>query len=216
VPGEILSIFGQLVGPPDPVGARLDAMGGLATSLGDVQVFFDGVAAPILLAGGFQVNVQVPYELAGRAATRMQLIYRGVESNPLSVPLVPALPAIFTAIGTSQAAALNQDGTVNSAANPAARGSVVSLFATGCPQTEPPGVTGEPAHAPLPQLLTPATITIAGRPAEVLYSGAAPGFVGTMQFNVRLPLDPPAQGSVSVTLLMENQASRSGTTLWIK
>jgi uncharacterized protein (TIGR03437 family) len=51
--------------------------------------------------------------------------------------VVPSVPGIFTKTqtGTGQAAALNQDGSPNSEANPAARGSTVSLFATGEGQT---------------------------------------------------------------------------------
>ena len=43
--------------------------------------------------------------------------------------------------GQGQAAALNQDGALNSAENPAAAGSVVVLYGTGEGQTDPPGRT---------------------------------------------------------------------------
>ena len=60
------------------VPGQLDASGRVATTLSETQVLFDGRAAPILYAGAFQVNVQVPYEVAGRKTTSVQLLYRGV------------------------------------------------------------------------------------------------------------------------------------------
>jgi len=38
-----------------------------------VQVTFDGIAAPILYAGGDQVNLQVPFEIDGRNEVTMQV-----------------------------------------------------------------------------------------------------------------------------------------------
>ena len=81
--------------------------------------------------------------------------------------------------GTGQAAALNQDGTVNSPANPAQPGSIVSLFGNG------------PA---------PSSQFIASVPAKILYGGQAPGLApGVTQLNVLLPSNLPA-GAASVGL----------------
>ena len=83
------------------------------------------------MAGAFQVNAQVPYEVAGRKTTVVQLVYRGVPSNPVELAVTDAAPQLFTLLGTSQAAVLNQDGSVNALTNAAARGSVISFFAIG-------------------------------------------------------------------------------------
>ena len=103
------------------------------------------------MASYFQVNVQVPYEITVGKTTVMRLLYRDVPSNPVALETADAAPGIFTTFnGGSDALALNQDGTINSPGNPAPRGSIVALFATGCGQTSPPSVTGVPAATPLP------------------------------------------------------------------
>jgi uncharacterized protein (TIGR03437 family) len=216
-PGQLLNIFGQGIGPTDPLAAQVDDSGRVAASLGGLQVLFDGVPAPILLAGAFQSTVQVPYETAGRASTSMQLIYRGVVSNVVAMPVADTAPGIFTALGGSEISALDEDGSVNSASNPAKRGSILTVFATGCGQTSPPGATGQPA-AVAPLVLTP-TIAISTKPVEVLYAGAAPGLVGVTQFNVRVPLDTPVQSPADragMVLTVGGQSSRQGIVFWAR
>lgn len=71
---------------------------------------------------------------------------------------------------------MNQDGSVNSVANPAAKGSVVVFYATG---------GGELAGD---RLALPVNVFIDGIDSEVLYAGVAPGLVsGALQVNVRVP-----------------------------
>ena len=188
-PGEILSLYGQGIGPDPAVGARL-VDGRVPSSLGEVQAIFDGLAAPVLLASYFQVNVQVPYEVAGRSKIKLRLLYRDVPSNEVELEVAAAVPEIFTASANpSEALALNQDGTLNGPSNSAARGSIVSFFVTGEGQTDPPRATGVPALA---AGSLRASVTIAGRSAEILYAGPAPTLVGVAQINARIPADVPS------------------------
>ena len=76
-PGEIVTLWGVDLGPEAGGGARLDSSGRLATSIGDTQVLFDGVAAPLTYAGKNQVNAVVPYGVAANSETRVQVQYRG-------------------------------------------------------------------------------------------------------------------------------------------
>jgi uncharacterized protein (TIGR03437 family) len=188
--------------------------------VGDVQVLFDGVPAPLVFCWYYQVNVQVPYEVASRQTTSVQLIYLGIPSNVVQLAITPAAPGIFTKpAGAAEASLFNQDGSINGPLSPAARGSIVSIFATGAGQTMPPSITGAPAPIPLaaiPQLVTAA---IGGRSAEVLYAGPAPGLVGVMQVNARVPNDVPVTSSldlVSLAASVGTAASRSGVVLWVK
>lgn len=217
-PGEILSIYGQGVGAAVPSVGALDANGKLPVTVGEVQVLFDGVPAPIYVAGYFQVNVQIPWEIAGKTSTTVQLFYRSVPSNPLSLPVAAAAPELFTIGGTFQTAALNQDGSLNTSGAPAARGSVVVFFGTGLGITNPPGVTGQPASGAGATAL-PVTVRIGNVPAEVLYAGPAPGLVGVQQINVRVPesitIAGPA-GPVGVNIAAGEFASRAGVTVWVK
>jgi uncharacterized protein (TIGR03437 family) len=218
-PGQIISVYGQLIGPQNPMGAQLDASGNIARLLGETQVFFDGIPAPMFLAGYYQVNVQVPYEVAGEAAAKVQLVYRGVPSNLIELPLADSAPGLLVPLATTDAAAFNQDGTLNSASNAAARGSILTVFATGCGQTSPASATGVPAQLPLAAPALPVTLTIANLQAEILFAGAAPGLVGATQINARIPLDVPVEslpGKASLILAVGSHASRIGITFWIK
>ncbi|MBZ5724447.1 MAG: cellulase family glycosylhydrolase [Acidobacteriia bacterium] len=217
-PGEILAIFGQLIGPVNSVGAQVDATGQVARLLSDTQVFFDGIAAPVFLTGYFQVNVQVPYEVAGKT-TVVQLVYRGVPSAKIQLPVTAASPGILTHLGTNDAAALNQDATPNGFSNPADRGAIVSLFATGSGATLPASPTGVLAQFPLAACALEVAVSIGGRPAGILYSGAAPGLDGVMQINARIPADIPLDAipqRVPVVLKVGDFASRDGVTFWLK
>jgi uncharacterized protein (TIGR03437 family) len=216
--GEILSIYGQAIGPAKPVSAAYDTAGRLPVVLGETQVYFDGVPAPMFLTGAFQVNVQVPWEIAGRRTTVVQLVYRGVPSNTVELAVTPAAPELFTLLGTIQAAVLNQDGSINDAGAAAPRGSVVSFFATGAGQTAPVSVTGVPAAA-AGVLTNTITLRMANVPVEVLYAGPAPGLVGVVQINARIPAATPigaAVDRVSVILSTAGANSRNGITFWVK
>jgi uncharacterized protein (TIGR03437 family) len=217
-PGEILSIYGQGIGPLKPVSAAYDATGRLPLTLSDTQVFFDGIAAPLFVTGAFQVNVQAPWEIAGRRTTQVQLIYRGVNSNTVELTVIPAAPELFTLLGTFQAAVLNQDGAVNDAGAAAPRGSVVSFFATGVGPTVPAGLTGTPASS-AGSMINPVTLRMANIPVQVIYAGPAPGLVGVTQINARIPDATPigaAPDRVSVILSAGGIDSRNGITFWVK
>jgi trimeric autotransporter adhesin len=136
------------------------------------------------------------------------------------MPVTPVAPSIFSMdyTGSGQGAILNQDGvTVNATAAPAPKGSIVSIYATGEGQTNPSGIDGQFATSfTLPKPKLPVTVTIGGRPAEVLYYGAAPGQVaGLMQVNARIPADVDA-GEVPVTIQVGTAASQPGITVVVK
>jgi uncharacterized protein (TIGR03437 family) len=191
-PGEIISITGVGLGPTIPVAARL--IGGqqtIASQLGGVQVFFDGVAAPLLYASSTQINAIVPFGTAGRQETRMVISNVGLTSNEARLGVVSAIPAIFLTQAVYQhlpvAAALNEDGTINSPINRAAPGSIVSIFGTGFGALAPLPPDGTLLSKSLPALQEDINVFGPGF-IEVLYGGPAPGQVaGAIQINFRLP-----------------------------
>ena len=212
-PGEILAILGANLGPGVLVSAQLNPQNHVTSALGDTQVLFDGVAAPLLYASANQVGVVVPFEV--KTTTKMVVENSAGQTTALSMPVVAATPALFTAseLGSGQAAAVNQDGTVNSAANPAPAGSVISLYATGLGQTKPAGVDGAIATATAPTNLT-VTVLINGLPAYVAYAGAAPGMIdGSFQVNVRIP--PLAPSSSVVPVVLQVGGAVSPPDVWI-
>jgi uncharacterized protein (TIGR03437 family) len=152
----------------------------------------------------------VPYEVDGAKTATIQTIVGGVASETWTVPVAAAAPGIFTSgsSGTGFAAALNQDGTINNASNPATRGTVVSLFATGGGQTQPAGVTGTLAGSSGASPKLPVSAKIGGQNANVLYAGAAPGLIsGVMQLNVAIPVEI-GSGTASLTIQVGDSSSQ--------
>jgi uncharacterized protein (TIGR03437 family) len=221
-PGQIVSIFGAGLGPETPASFRLDGSFVVAPELEGTRVLFDGVAAPVLATSAGQVNAIVPYGVGARQETRVQVEYQGRRTADTVIPVARSAPAIFTLsqTGSGQGAILNQDSTVNGPANPAARGSIIQIFATGGGETNPAGVDGRvtlPRFGPLPVQVLPVAVTIGGFAAEVLYAGAAPELVaGVLQVNARVP-DQAAPGSaVPVVLTVGDNASPATVTVALR
>ena len=209
-PGEIVSIFGVQMGPAAGVSGQLNADGRLDASLGGVTVLFDGIPAPLSFVRSDQINAQIPYAIAGQSVTHVKVSYQGATSGEASVPVTPTAPGIFVYDNdTTRAVVLNQSGAFNSATNPAAPGEVITLFATGEGQTDPPGIDGKPADAPYPVPIAPVELQIDGQKAEIQYAGAAPGFAGLMQINARVPANIAGSGLVSLQLSIGGVSSPS-------
>ena len=188
-PGEIIAIMGSAIVPP--------------ADSGTANVTFDSLPAPLLYTSSGQINAVVPFGIAGRKGATLDIAGSSGSLARLSVPVESASPAIFTldSSGTGQGAILNQDGTVNSPDNPAQRGSIVVLFATGAGQTDPPGTDGLIPTTVLPHPVLPVSVQIGGKSAEVLYAGAAPGLIsGVLQVNCRVSTEIDSGKSVSVLL----------------
>ena len=174
-PGEVFTLLGSSIGPISTTGP---SGGPSSTTLGATRVLFDGVPAPLLYAGPNQINGVIPYAVAGNTSTDMRILNGDRLVSDLMMPVVAASPAIFTldASGVGQGAILNQDSTLNSPSNPAIKGAIIVLFATGAGQTDPVGVDGHIAgDFLLPKPLGPVAVRIGDQDAEVLYAGAAPG-----------------------------------------
>jgi len=211
-PGEIVTLFPGNAGPATLALLGLDSSGNVLTRIGGTRVLFDGIAAPMIYAVNDQISCVVPYEVAGETATQVQVEYNGILSVAVTVPVLPAVPGFLTvnSQGTGQAVAVNSDGSLNSASNPAARGDYVVLYATGEGQRRPAGVTGQPAPAyDLPIL--PVSMTIGGAAANLLYAASAPGFVGLMQIDVTIPQAAATGGAVPINLVIGTAQSPSVT-----
>ena len=183
-PGEIVTVFGNSLGPATGVGATIDSKGFIETTLANVKVTFNGYPGPILYAGARQINTIVPYELAGASNVSVEAIFGSARSNSVT------LPVVSNASGKGPGAILDVNYHLVSASNPVSAGSVIQIFATGQGQTSPGGVDGliEPLSLPLPYPLLVAGAMIGGVPATIQYVGAAPGLVaGALQVNVFVP-----------------------------
>src|ERR1019366_8274252 len=116
-----------------------------------------------------EVGLAVPYEIAGKNSTNVQITYGGQSSAIIAVPVVTAAPAIpTTGAGTGQAEMFNQDMTYNSSTSPAAVNSIVSIYVTGEGLTTP-ATDGLINIASFPALTQPVTAMIGGQNATVNY-----------------------------------------------
>jgi len=188
--GEIITIFGSGMGPGT---LQVAPSGSFPTDLGGVQVTVGGYLAPIIYVRGDQISVSVPYEINRPifvATVPVIVRYLGQSSNGVNLTQAATAPGVFTAgNGTGQSAALNQNLSINSAGNPAAKGEVIVLYLTGEGQTAPAGVTGKITNnATTFPVSGQVTVTIGGQPAQVLFAGEAPGLIsGVMQVNAIIP-----------------------------
>jgi len=218
-PGEIVSVFGQGFGPSALETFAIGSDGKLPDYLGEILVLFDGIPAPLLAAVDGQVNAIVPYEVAGRSHVEMYLIYQGSVSAPFLVAVKKASPALFTmdASGNGQGAILNQNMSVNSFLNPAMRGSIVSLYATGLGELTGDAETGALVGDELPRVSQPIRVYVGGVIAQLLYAGGAPGLVNSVtQLNVRIPPNARSGTSVPVSFSAGDEASKGLVTLAIQ
>ena len=114
----------------------------------------------------------------------------GQSSQPVSIPVAATHPGLFPGIW-------NQDGTVNSAANPAVRGSIVILYATGQGLTAPASATGAyPMGGVFPSPAAESSLRIGSAQAELIFRGQAPFTAGLMQLNARVPMDAAPEARV--------------------
>jgi uncharacterized protein (TIGR03437 family) len=150
----------------------------------------------------------------------MQVVYEAaagtLQTAAWVLPVAGSAPGVFTldATGTGQAAVLNQDGSVNSATNPAARGSAISIYATGEGQTSPAGVTGSVTQSNTKTPLLPVTAKIGGIDATVQYVGPAPGEVaGLLQVNAVIPQGASPGLAEPVTVSVGGIVSQAGVTI---
>jgi len=186
VVGSIVNAASGAIGPVAP-GQFISIHG---TGVG-VPVTIDGAAVTPVYSSLFQTNVQVPGSVKGTAVI-------GVGHVLTTLPVVAAAPGIFTlnGSGVGPGAVLNEDNSVNTPDNPAARESVLQIFGTG---------DGEQA------VLMEASI--GGIASEVLYGGS---LTGLWQVNARVPADAGPGPRVPLLLRVGGVPTQSGVTVSVQ
>ena len=194
----------------------MDLDGNVTKELGGITAIFGGALAPILYATPNQINLVAPFSLLP-GTVRVELRRDGALVAAFDRAVSQTHPGLFTVNGLRYGplAALNQDGSINSASNPAFPGSVVSLFATGLGAMVPLAIDGAIPQAPVNRPATPFSlglyITLGGPYSPQLdYVGNAPGLVeGAIQINLHLPQSEPPDGIVTVL-------TANGGTIWVR
>ncbi len=198
-PGMMVSLFGNGLGPQQGIQTQATLRSPFPTQAGNVEVTFDGKPAPLVWVQDAQINAVAPWSLTPGRTTQVCVSYQDVKTNCLTVPVARTSPGVFTRDGV-HAAAMNQDGTINSADHPAPVGSIISVWATGLGPIDPAQGDGTLVGFPLPTNTAQAavqailvTIGLFGdggttiTPFVVTYAGPAPYLVaGTSQINFQV------------------------------
>ncbi len=200
-PGEMVTIFGTGLGPTELVQGTYDGSGMLATYVAETRVFFDDAQAPLMHVSATQVTAVAPMGISG--STNVRVEYQLRRSAAIAVPVAGAAPAIFGGVW-------NQDGTVNAAGNPAARGSVVSLYCSGLGKLKGAPVYGKlPMAGKWPAPEAAVTVSFGDAEGEIQFAGQiSPGVV---QLNVKVPAAAPAGADVPLVLKAAGAAARAVT-----
>jgi len=168
-PGGIGTIFGASLA------------GVMSTQLlgGSVLLTMGGEAATILFANDRQINFVAPSGLAEGEVEVMVSVGPGESSEPVRARVFALQPGIF----------VQPDGTA------AARraGDVLEIYATGMGALQ-----ASRENIFLEDTVVRPRVLIGGREAEVLFSGAAPGFLGLNQINVRIPAGTAGRQTVQI------------------
>lgn len=168
-----------------------------ASDLPQTQVLFNTTSAPVLAVTPTEVLVRVPVSLAGVQSVQIAIDNQGLQIAQITAAVAIAAPALFAG-ANGQASAVNEDGTLNSPSNPAARGSIVTLFGTG------EGVTG-----------LPFSVSIGGYEATILYAGPAGSYPGMFQINAQLPTGYFSPGTWPVVVDAGTFSTQPGVTLTV-
>ncbi len=214
-PGEIVVLGLPGFAPSQFTDIGLNILGPLDTNLAGVQVMFDGRPAFVITVDLGKVVCIAPLEIAGQASSAVQVNIDGQLSNVLNVIVADTALGLLSLDGSGMgpANARNADGSLNTASNPAADGSKLTVFLTGAGLTNPAEADGA---APASYSIVPAasiTSLFQNQQEGLSLTGSVhslPGFVpGLFGFDFIIPTEPGFVGQLSVSLESNSSNSQS-------
>ncbi|MDP9171213.1 MAG: hypothetical protein M3N54_11395, partial [Acidobacteriota bacterium] len=197
-PGSVVAIFGSQLGAQL---AQADSVP-WSTSLGNVSVTFNGVAAPLQFVAQGQINAQLPWDVlpTGAGTANVVVTNNGVVSAPQAVVVNPIAPGIFQASGHAIAINITDPtsarylsfaapaGSIPGAATfPARAGDFLFIYATGLGPVDSPVLSGHDSLDKTRQAVTKPVALVANTPANVLFAGLSPQYPGIYQVNIAVP-----------------------------
>lgn len=192
-PGSIISLFGSGLAQTTQSANGFP----LPASLAGATVLVGNLEAPIFYASPGQINTQIPYNAPAGGAT-LTITNAGSVVGSSGFVIQNTAPGLFL-LGGGRAAALNQDGTINSETQPAGSGTVIAVYATGLGAVDNAVSTGAAAPAaPLSHVLAPVQASVGSQSAQVLFAGLAPGFAGLYQLDLVVPQLTPGDYTVQI------------------
>jgi len=204
-PGALVAIFGSGLATATASAAGLP----LPTSLNGTQVLMNGIPMPLFFVSAGQINAQVPWNISGSSVSTQASVNSAL-SNTITAAIAPAAPAVFTTSqsGSGQGAVLiSSIGELAAASGsvagvlsrPVLPGEYISIYCTGLGAVTNPPLSGEGASSSqLSNTLPTPTVMIGDTPANVGFSGLAPGFVGLYQVNAGVPANVPAGDAMPI------------------
>ena len=168
----------------------------LPTTLKGVSVTIGNVAAPLQYISSKQINVQVPWEVAGAGKALITVIVNGVTSPSQDLTIAAVSPQTF---GVLPAATRAQTAV--------RQGEYMVIYCTGLGDvlTKPPA-SGALSQGKAAPVKTTVSVTIGGMPATVAFAGLAPsellGYdsVGLYEVDVLVPSNAPTGNGVPVVV----------------
>ena len=215
-PGSIASVFGSSLALATASASATP----LPATLGGASADLGGNGAPLFFVSSGQINIQVPWELAGQTQARLTITAGGVTSNPQTVSLATFAPGIFQLANGQGAILIANTATVaapvasiaGSQARPANPGEFITIYCTGLgPVTNQPPTAAPASGSPLSVTTTTPAVSVGNIPGTVSFSGLAPGFVGLYQVDVQIPANAPLGSAVPVTVQVGSAVSNSVT-----
>jgi uncharacterized protein (TIGR03437 family) len=196
-PGEIVVITGSGLGPAELIAATAAANELYSAQLSGTTIRFNAIPAPLIYTSATQVAVQVPNMFLVSQA-QVAVTFEGRTSAPLPIQVAGVSPGVFTLDGSGKgpAVALNQDGSLNTASNPAKVGDVISLFVTGLRQGD----------GPLTVMIGGAAIV----PSTKNLSS------GVLQIDANIPVGIQTGGAVPVAVAVGSTSSQAGVTIAVR
>ena len=223
-PGSIISIFGtNLAGQPASAGSIP-----LPTSLGTVRsITFNGVSAAIYYVSSYQINAQLPWNVlpSGSSSGTVNVVVttNAGSSAAQSVPVVPALPGIFTASSNGIGQAIATDsvdgafaapaGSVRSLARPIAIGRYLIIWCTGLGAVDAPIANGGNTGGKIVNTLLKPVVLIGGVQASLVYSILSPQYVGEYQVAVQVAPGTPTGNAVPLQIQMNGITTADDVTI---
>jgi uncharacterized protein (TIGR03437 family) len=193
--------------------------------LADTQVLVDNNPAPIQNVMQDQITFLMPSTAPLGGTVEVQVVHPSTGQTVAvgQVDMAQVSPGLFTlnGQGTGQLMAVNDDGTPNLPSSQIQRGHVISLFGTGLGIVPGAPPDGQAPSDPVPANVLPDVWigTAFVDPANIMFSGLAPGMIGVWRIDVKIP-DLTAPGLlVPVFIRMKSIASEVAgqvTTIAVK
>ncbi|MEO5926702.1 MAG: hypothetical protein ABIR70_23010 [Bryobacteraceae bacterium] len=205
--GSWATLFGTFAGVTQTTGQTP-----VGTNLAGVTITVASLPAPVYFVSTGQINFIVP--ATAPAGLQPIQVKTGSATFDGTIRVLSAAPGLFTqdAATPPKGAVLNQNFSVNTSSAVALRGDVVQIYGSGPGAFKNPITDGGAASSTVLNVtVSTPQVFIGGVPAEVQFSGLAPGFAALWQLNVKVPTQSFITGRVPVIVYMDGVNSNEVT-----